>query len=1018
MQPTRTKLSGVMALLALGAAACGRTEQQQASQPGGAPTVRATALPAGAQGPSNNVGAPVAPKRTANVRGPVPTNDWWSSLVFQRYPDNPYSENMHAQPLSMRAKASGLGIAYPATHVITPDNRKYEHTYTEDFTLGVAGLNSPDAKLDGYSDWTVRSFWSGGGASLTTTFGHGLPYVYATKTGGDIRIVFNGAPGVWSNAGNVVGVSIRGHHYGLFAPSGATWRVEGNTLISSLAGKNYVSVAALPDNAGGTLSEFARHAFAFVTDTRVSYSVQNGTVNTTFTATTTPMEGSETRPLMALYRHQWLNSGAVNTGYTYTSARGSMRVLRGNSFSTSLRFGGVLPTLPDRGTYDRNRLAGYLNEAAARPAITGTDTYWVGKSLGRAAELTHIASQLGNTGAQGALLGNMKTKLQDWLTPGGENYFAYDDVWGTLIGYPASYGSDTELNDHHFHYGYFVQAAAAIAMYDPAWANTWAGQINDLIMDAANPGSDTRFPRLRNFDPYAGHSWASGHAGFASGNNNESSSEAINFATGLILWGSLTNNAQVRDLGIYLYATEVSAIEQYWFDVDNAVYPSNFIHPAVGMNWGDGGSYSTWFTAEPEMIQGINFLPIQHGSLHLGSRPDYIRTNYAHMTGQNGGEPGVWQDIWWGYLALSDPAAAIQKFDANQGYTPEEGQSKAFTYHWIHNLNALGRPDVGVTSNSATAATFNKNGTRTYVAYNPGGAATTVTFSTGATLNVPARSLATSSGGVITNPPPAPTLQPGSFYSLRTVTPGVTRYLRHAGSLASTEVVDANSAAGLKQDASWKAAPGLADAGCVSFESVNFPGSYLRHAGSRLRIDPNNTTDLFRQDATFCVRAALDRSGGNVSLASKNFPNSYIRHRGGEVWLDPNDNSAGFRADASWAPMSAWSTSGTTPPPPAASANIPGVVTTNAGAIANGASRSWNLNATGAANLRLRLTSNSTQNSRSITVVFAGREIPLSINAGQTVNVDFAGVGAGAQTLTLRAGNDAVSLGQLEFVTY
>ncbi len=42
--------------------------------------------------------------------------------------------------------------------------------------------------------------------------------------------------------------------------------------------------------------------------------------------------------------------------------------------------------------------------------------------------------------------------------------------WGTLIGYPASYGSDQELNDHHFHYGYFIAAAATLAKFDPTWA--------------------------------------------------------------------------------------------------------------------------------------------------------------------------------------------------------------------------------------------------------------------------------------------------------------------------------------------------------------------------------------------------------------------------------------------------------------------------------------------------------------------------------------------------------------------
>ena len=1010
------RAAGLGTLLLLGAVSCSSVDPLPEPET----ALSASALPPGASGPTNSTGTPVYPKITANVRGPVPTNDWWSSLVFQRFADNPYSETMHAQPLSMKAKAGGLGVAYPATHVITPDQRKYEYTYTEDFTLGVAGLNSPDAKLDGYTDWTVRAFWSGGGGSLTATFGHGLPYVYATKTGGDAQVAFNGAPSVWSNSGNVVGVTIRGHHYGLFAPSGASWRVSGNTLLSSLAGKTYFSVAALPDSSGSTLAEFARHAFAFVTDTRVTYGVQNGTVTTTYSATTTPMEGGETRPILALYRHQWLNGGAANTGYTYNSARGQMKVLLGNSFTTSLKFGGVLPFLPDKGTYDRNRLAGFVNEAAARPGITGNDTYWVGKSLGRAAELAHIAHQLGNTGARDALLNNMKTELQDWLTPGGENFFAYEDRWGTLIGYPASYGSDTELNDHHFHYGYFVQAAAAIAVYDPGWASTWAGQINDLIYDAANPGSDTRFPKLRNFDPYAGHSWAAGHAAFAAGNNNESSSEAINFASGLVLWGSQTGNAAVRDLGIYLYATEVSAIEQYWFDVDNAVYPSNFIHPAVGMNWGDGGSYSTWFTAEPEMIQGINFLPIQHGSLYLGSRPDYIKTNYAHMVNQNGGEPAVWQDIWWGYLALSDPAAAIQKFDANAGYTPEEGQSKAFTYHWIHNLNALGRPEVGVTASVPTAAAFNKGGTRTYVAYNPGNAAATVTFSTGAQLSVPARSLATSSGGS-TNPPPpppGPTLERNALYSLRVTNPGLTnRFLRHAGSLAYTEVVDGNSPALLKQDATWRVVAGLADAACYSFEALNQPGQYLRHAGSRLRIDPNANSDLFRQDATFCARAALDGSG-NLSLESKNFPGRFLRHRSSEVWLEPNDNSAGFRADATWASAAPWSSSTTTPPPPTGGVSAPGVVSTNVGSIANGTNKTWSVNVSSAANLRLLLTSSSPQNSRSVTVSFAGREIALSINAGQSVNVDFAGIAAGTQTLIIRATGDGVSLGRVEFVAY
>ena len=335
------------------------------------------------------------------MRGPIPTNDWWSSLVFQRYPDNPYSTTMHAHPLAMQAEARGLGVSYPKTYVITPDQRKYEYTYTKDFTLGVAGLNSPDAKLDGYSDWTVSAYWAGGGSSLRATFGHGLPYVYATKTGGDAQVTFNGTPDVWASNGNVIGVSIRGRDYGLFAPAGSRWAISGSTLRSNLGGKDYFSVAALPDRSGSSLNEFAQHAFAFVTDTKVTYRVDRGNITTTYTATTQAKEGSETRPLMALYRHQWLNSSAALTGYTYNSARSTMKVLNGNSFSTSLKFSGVLPTLPDSGTYDRGRLAGYVNEAAAKPGITGNDTYWVGKSLGRAGDLAHIAQSARQYRGQG-----------------------------------------------------------------------------------------------------------------------------------------------------------------------------------------------------------------------------------------------------------------------------------------------------------------------------------------------------------------------------------------------------------------------------------------------------------------------------------------------------------------------------------------------------------------------------------------------------------------------------------------
>ena len=63
-----------------------------------------------------------------------------------------------------------------------------------------------------------------------------------------------------------------------------------------------------------------------------------------------------------------------------------------------------------------------------------------------------------------------------------------------------------------------------------AWAakDRWGGMVDKLIADIANTQrGDKAFPFLRNFDPYEGHSWASGIGLGEFGNNQESSSEAV-----------------------------------------------------------------------------------------------------------------------------------------------------------------------------------------------------------------------------------------------------------------------------------------------------------------------------------------------------------------------------------------------------------------------------------------------------------------------------------------------------------
>ncbi|MDP9395361.1 MAG: AbfB domain-containing protein [Actinomycetota bacterium] len=136
-------------------------------------------------------------------------------------------------------------------------------------------------------------------------------------------------------------------------------------------------------------------------------------------------------------------------------------------------------------------------------------------------------------------------------------------------------------------------------------------------------------------------------------------------------------------------------------------------------------------------------------------------------------------------------------------------------------------------------------------------------------------------------------------------TPGYTdRYLRHANSVARTDVVSGTSPDGARQDASFRTVAGLSNARCYSFESVNYPGRYLRHANSVVRLDANDGSTLYAGDSTWCARPGL--SGTGTSLESANIPGAYLRDYAGNVYLarssGPNayDGGASFAADASW----------------------------------------------------------------------------------------------------------------------
>jgi hypothetical protein len=157
------------------------------------------------------------------------------------------------------------------------------------------------------------------------------------------------------------------------------------------------------------------------------------------------------------------------------------------------------------------------------------------------------------------------------------------------------------------------------------------------------------------------------------------------------------------------------------------------------------------------------------------------------------------------------------------------------------------------------------------------------------------------------------TLDPGPRVSLQTTSAdGNSGYIKHDDSddLVVVAPVSANSSSTDKQDATFVEAAGLANPNCVSFESVNKPGSYLRHQNFQFHLQPNDGSSLFSMDATFCPGPG--NSGQGTSFQSVNFPGRFIRNFNNVVYLaadggaNPWDTATGWPADTSWLVAAPW----------------------------------------------------------------------------------------------------------------
>ncbi|ETK90110.1 hypothetical protein L915_06051 [Phytophthora nicotianae] len=305
--------------------------------------------------------------------------------------------------------------------------------------------------------------------------------------------------------------------------------------------------------------------------------------------------------------------------------------------------------------------------------------YFNGKAAQKYASLCLIANDPAIVGGDKSLLNSCLNKLRGVMAPfvanSWTNKLQYDKIYGGIVssqGFKtkdlnADFGN-TMYNDHHFHYGYWIHTAAIINRLDPSWSdlpklNTL---VNLLVRDVANFDPDDKFfARFRSFDWYRGHSYSHGVTPFADGKDQESTSEDVNFAFGMYMYGKATNNAAMEAVGKLMTRVNAHAIKTYFLIEDaNQIHPANFRpNKVTGIFFDNKVDYATWFSAEKYCIHGIQMIPVSAVTEFVRTK-QFVKEEWEQVLGKEAivtreDTGNAWLSLLYANFAMVDKQRAL-----------------------------------------------------------------------------------------------------------------------------------------------------------------------------------------------------------------------------------------------------------------------------------------------------------------------------------------------------------------------
>ncbi|KAI5205836.1 endo-1,3-beta-glucanase [Aureobasidium subglaciale] len=458
-------------------------------------------------------------------------------------------------------------------------------------------------------------------------------------------------------------------------------------LQGAVGFQGFIQVAKVPNTDAEKVYDEAAGAYPITAKISGAVSGTAGTYNLAWTK-----QGVANRTLLmfALPHHvQSLTSGAVTGVKLQTTTKGMATGIVGNSWTlVEPRLPndiGFAPWSPSRGSVNKvSAAAARLINKAGESELSQdmkkqsnlNSMYYSGKALAKFAAITYAVHDIGNN-ASLAISGLQKLKVAfDTFVRNKQVLpLVYESSWGGAVSSGTYQIGDSGLdfgntyyNDHHFHYGYFVYAAAVIGYLDPSWLTQGTNKawVNMLVRDYSNSvTNDAYFPFSRSFDWYHGHSWAKGLFESGDGKDEESSSEDTLSTYAIKMWGRTIGDKALEARGNLMLAIQARSMQNYFlYTSDNTVQPANFIANKVsGVLFENKIDYTTYFGSNPEFIHGIHMIPA--GFPFSG----YIRTQKfvteewnAFFSNGRANVDGGWRGILYGNLATIQPAASYAFF--------------------------------------------------------------------------------------------------------------------------------------------------------------------------------------------------------------------------------------------------------------------------------------------------------------------------------------------------------------------